>query len=225
MDFTWSLIYCTLKSEYFKAAIFKCVKLERMRAGIERADILHSSCEMLLHCKLSLKAKAQCQPIDVWGAGACRVSCASVGVNVCPSVQEVTGISTLHEPCATRTWNSMNCACLHPPGSVLSGLSLWSSHRDSTIFLFLGLSSLSLPVFSYCWTKVFLAAHSAGYVLPFSQGAWETIVFFFTTKSLAVIHNRKWSNLSVPKYLFSFLYAPNKQTPDVELQKSSLTYS
>lgn len=43
MDFMWSLIYCALKSEYFKAAVLKCVKLEGVRVGIERVDVLHSS--------------------------------------------------------------------------------------------------------------------------------------------------------------------------------------
>lgn len=72
MDFMWSLIYCALKSEYFKAAVLQCVKLERMRAGIERADILHSSCDMLLHCKLSLKAKAQCRALPPHRSAGCR---------------------------------------------------------------------------------------------------------------------------------------------------------
>lgn len=43
MDFMWSLIYCALKSEYFKAAVLKRMKLERARVGIQRVDILHSS--------------------------------------------------------------------------------------------------------------------------------------------------------------------------------------
>lgn len=48
MDFMWSLIYCgALKSEYFKAVVLKCMKLERARVGIERVDILDSSWECL----------------------------------------------------------------------------------------------------------------------------------------------------------------------------------
>lgn len=43
MDFMGSLIYGALKSEYFKAAVLKCVKLERAMVGVERIDILHSS--------------------------------------------------------------------------------------------------------------------------------------------------------------------------------------
>lgn len=38
-----SLIYCALKSEYFKAAGLKCVTVERARVGVERVDILHGS--------------------------------------------------------------------------------------------------------------------------------------------------------------------------------------
>lgn len=39
----WSLIHSALKSEYFKAAVSKCVKLQRVRVGIERADVSHNS--------------------------------------------------------------------------------------------------------------------------------------------------------------------------------------
>lgn len=39
----WSLIHSALKSEYFKAAVSKCVELQWARVGIEKADVSHNS--------------------------------------------------------------------------------------------------------------------------------------------------------------------------------------
>lgn len=73
--------------------------------------------------------------------------------------------------------------------------------------------------FSRCRAEVFLAAHSAGSVLPFSQGAWETSVFFFTTKSLRghsqqEVKQFKCLQISFFVVFFFASYTPNKQTPD-----------
>lgn len=67
--------------------------------------------------------------------------------------------------------------------------------------------------FSRCRAEVFLAAHSAGSVLPFSQGAWETSVFFFTTKSLrghSQQEVKQFKCLQISFFFFCFLYP--KQT-------------
>lgn len=110
MDFMWSLIYCALKSEYFKAAVLKRVKLERARLeyrGLTFYIALRNACEMLFFPVCASKfpvlgcscAVPSC-PIDLWG---CRSSwahllqavLANMGVNIYPSMEAVTGISAL----------------------------------------------------------------------------------------------------------------------------------
>lgn len=100
-------------------------------------------------------------------------------------------------------------ACLpSPPGSVLSGFFLWSGYRDSTAALFLGLSSLSLFLFLAVELKSFSLHIQQVLFCPFPREHGKRAFSFLQQNRCAVIHNRKWSNLSVSKYLFFLLLIP-----------------
>lgn len=104
------------------------------------------------------------------------------------------------------------------PGSVLQGfscaLAIGTPQLPYSCLPFVISSS-----FSCCRAEVSFAAHSAGYVLSFSQGAWETIVFSFLTKSLHSHSRQEVKQFKCLQISFLFSLSP-KQAPDVELQKN-----
>lgn len=107
------------------------------------------------------------------------------------------------------------------PGSVLQGfscaLAIGTPQLPYSCLPFIIGSS-----FSCCRAEVSFAAHSAGYVLSFSQGAWETIVFSFLTKSLHSHSRQEVKQFKCLQISFLFSLCP-KQPPDVELQKKKQT--
>lgn len=77
--------------------------------------------------------------------------------------------------------------------------------------LFLGLSLWSLAVFSYCWTEVFLAAHSAGYVLSSPREHGKQLFSFFIIKSLHSHSRQEVKQFKCLQISFLFSLCP-KQT-------------
>lgn len=201
------------------------MKLERVRGGTGRFDILHNSREGLWDAVFSLSVLRNKSPVP---GCFCTVleSCQAVGAHglTCSkwSMPAERDISALQELQVTLSWrSSVNCACLGLPGSVLRGFSCGLATGTPQL-PYSWLPSIISSSFSCCWTEVSFAAHSAGYVLSFSQGAWETIVFSFLTKSLHSHSRQEVKQFKCLQISFLFSLYP-KQAPDVELQKCKLT--
>lgn len=103
------------------------MKLERVRGGMGRFDILHNSREGLWDAVFSLSVLRDKSPVP---GCFCTVleSCQAVGAHglTCSkwSMPAGRGISALQELQVTLSWrSSVNCACLGLPGSVLRGFS------------------------------------------------------------------------------------------------------
>lgn len=106
MDFMWSLIHSALKSEYFKAAVSKCVKLQRARVGIESADVSHNSSPCLGDAASLFYFKGDSRVPAAWQT--CWRSSQPhllqvLPVNICPSMEAGTGTSALGELHVTQT--------------------------------------------------------------------------------------------------------------------------
>lgn len=170
----WSLIYCALKSEYRKAAVLNCVKLERARVGIERADNLRSSWECLWDAVSlchRLKGKSPVPgcfctvpscPIDPWSCRSSQAHLLQVDGSIYSLMEALLQASRYpgwkqYKVCLGQCCRGLDCTlAVGTPQPPYSGL------------IFITISSFLLLL------KSFFAVRSA----------WETIVFSFITKSL-----------------------------------------
>lgn len=221
-------LLCLEVKSLFKAAVPECMKLERVRGGTGRFDILRNSWEGLWDAvspSLCWERSPQCllalpQSSCPGELSGCRNSWTHL-------LQAIHGSRKRHfstqELQVTLSWtSSVNCACLGLPGSVLRGFSCGLATGTPQL-PYSWLPFIMSSTFSCCWTEVSFAAHSAGYVLSFSQGAWETIVSPFLTKSLHSHSRQEVKQFKCLQISFLFSLCP-KQAPDVELQKKQTDF-